>query len=67
MYMNDILNNISGKNELKIKKENLSKLSMPELLSLAKEEQDGKIKIAITDSPEKAFYEDLRMEQQEQM
>lgn len=49
MYMNNILYNLCGKTELKIKKENLSKLSMPELLSLMKAEQDGKVEIVITE------------------
>lgn len=47
MYMNNILYNLCGKTELKIKKENLSKLSLPELLSLMKAEQDGKVEIVI--------------------
>lgn len=48
MYMNNTLFNLCGKTELKIKEENLSKLSLPELLSLMKAEQDGKIEIIIT-------------------
>lgn len=46
-YMNNILYALCGQTELKIKKENLSKLSLPELLSLMKAEQDGKVKIII--------------------
>lgn len=49
MYMNNILYNLCGKTELKIKKENLSKLSLSELLSLMKAEQDRKIEIIITE------------------
>lgn len=49
MYMNNVLYALCGQTELKIKKENLSKLSLPELLSLMKAEQDGKVKIIIED------------------
>ena len=47
MYMNNVLYALCGQTELKIKKENLSKLSLSELLSLMKAEQDGKVKIII--------------------
>ena len=47
MHMINFLYTVAGKTELKLKKENLSKLSLPEMLSLMKAEQDGKIKIVI--------------------
>ena len=47
MHMINFLHKVAGKTELKIKKENLSKLSLPEMLTIMKAEQDGKIKIII--------------------
>ena len=49
MYMNNVLYNLCGKTTLKIKRENLSKMSLPELMSLMKAEQDGKVEIVITE------------------
>ena len=46
-YMNNILYSLCGKTELKIKEENLSKLSLSDLLLLMKAEQEGKIKIVV--------------------
>lgn len=40
---------LCGKTVLKLKKEKLSQLSLPELLLLMKAEQDGKIKIEIAE------------------
>ena len=45
--INNILYNLCGKTELKITEENLSNLSLPELLTLMKAEQDGKIKVIV--------------------
>ena len=47
LYMINFLYKIEGKSVLKIKKENISKLSLPDLLVLMKAEQDGKVKIII--------------------
>lgn len=47
MHMINFLYNIDGRSVLKIKKENLSKLSLPDLLTLMKAEQDGKITIVV--------------------
>lgn len=49
MHMINLLYNIAGKTELVIKKDDLSNLSLPELLMLMKAEQDGKIKIIIVE------------------
>lgn len=47
MHMINFLYKIDGKSVLKITKENLSKLSLPDLLVLMKAEQDGKVKVVI--------------------
>lgn len=47
MHIINFLYKIDGKSVLKIKKENLSKLSLPDLLTLMKAEQDGKIKVVV--------------------
>lgn len=49
MEMINTLYTLCGKTELKLKKEKLSQLSLPELLLLMKAEQDGKIKIEIAE------------------
>ena len=48
MHMNNVLYNLCGKTELKISRKSLSNLSLSELLSLMKAEQDGKIKVVVT-------------------
>lgn len=45
MHLINFLYKIDGKSELVIKKENLSKLSLSDLLILMKAEQDKKIKV----------------------
>ena len=47
MHMIDFLYKLEGKSELKIKEDALASLSLPELLTLMKAEQDGKIKIVV--------------------
>ena len=47
MYLINFLYKIDGKSELVITRENLSKLSLSDLLILMKAEQDGKIKVVI--------------------
>ena len=47
MHLINFLYKIDGKSELVIKKENLSKLSLSDLLILMKAEQDGKIKVVV--------------------
>ena len=47
MHMINFLYKIDGKSELTMTKENLSKLSIQDLLILMKAEQDGKIKIVV--------------------
>lgn len=47
MHLINFLYKIDGKSELEITKENLSKLSLSDLLILMKEEQDGKIKVVV--------------------
>lgn len=47
MHMINFLHKIDGKSELKMTRENLSKLSLPDLLVLMKAEQDNKIKVVI--------------------
>lgn len=50
MTMIDVLYKLEGKSELKISEEALASLSLPELLTLMKAEQDGKIKIVVVPS-----------------
>ena len=50
MNMIDFLYKLEGKSELKIKESDLAKLSLPEMLTLMKAEQDGKIKLVIEKS-----------------
>ena len=47
MQLINFLYKIDGKSELVITKENLSKLSLSDLLILMKAEQDGKIKVVV--------------------
>ena len=47
MHLINFLYKIDGKSELVIKKENLSKLSLSDLLILMKAEQDKKIKVVV--------------------
>lgn len=47
MHLINFLYKIDGKSELVITKENLSKLSLSDLLILMKAEQDGKIKVVV--------------------
>jgi hypothetical protein len=47
MHLINFLYNIDGKSELVITKENLSKLSLSDLLILMKAEQDGKINVIV--------------------
>ena len=47
MHLINFLYKIDGKSELVITKENLSKLSLSDLLILMKAEQDGKIKVIV--------------------
>ena len=47
MYLINFLYKIEGKSELVITRENLSKLSLSDLLILMKAEQDGKIKVVV--------------------
>lgn len=47
MYLINFLYKIEGKSELAITRENLSKLSLSDLLILMKAEQDGKIKVVV--------------------
>lgn len=47
MHLIIFLYKIDGKSELVITKENLSKLSLSDLLILMKAEQDGKIKVVV--------------------
>ena len=47
MYLINFLYKIDGKSELVITRENLSKLSLSDLLILMKAEQDGKIKVVV--------------------
>ena len=53
MVMIDVLYKLEGKSELKISEEALANLSLPELLTLMKAEQDGKIKIVVDTSTTK--------------
>ena len=53
MFMIDVLYKLEGKSELKISEEALESLSLPELLTLMKAEQDGKIKIVVEPSTTK--------------
>lgn len=50
MHIIDFLYKIDGKTELKISQQNLSKLSLSELLILMKGEQDNKIKVVVTNT-----------------
>lgn len=50
MIMIDVLYKLEGKSELKISEEALASISLPELLTLMKAEQDGKIKIVVEPS-----------------
>lgn len=50
MHIIDFLYKIDGKTELKISQQNLSKLSLSELLILMKAEQDNKIKVVVTNT-----------------
>ena len=47
MHLINFLYKIDGKSELVITKENLSKLSLSDLLILIKAEQDDKIKVVV--------------------
>ena len=47
MYLINFLYKIDGKSELVITRENLSKLSLSDLLILMNAEQDGKIKVVV--------------------
>ena len=47
MYLINFLYKIEGKSELVITRENLSKLSLSDLLILMKAEQDGKMKVVV--------------------
>ena len=47
MHLINFLYKIDGKSELVITKENISKLSLSDLLILMKAEQDGKIKVVV--------------------
>ena len=47
MHLINFLYKIDGKSELVITKENLSKLSLSDLLIIMKAEQDGKIKVVV--------------------
>ena len=47
MVMIDVLYELEGKSDLKISEEALASLSLPELLTLMKAEQDGKIRIVV--------------------
>ena len=47
MHLINFLYKIDGKSELVITRENLSKLSLSDLLILMKAEQDGKIKVVV--------------------
>ena len=47
MYLINFLYKIDGRSELVITRENLSKLSLSDLLILMKAEQDGKIKVVV--------------------
>lgn len=49
MHLINFLYKIDGMSELVITKENLSKLSLSDLLILMKAEQDNKIKVVIKD------------------
>ena len=50
MHLINFLYNIGGKSELKITQEKLSALSLSELTMLMKAEQDGKIKVVVTNA-----------------
>lgn len=50
MHLINFLYNISGNSELKITQEKLSALCLSELLLLMKAEQDGKIKVVVTNA-----------------
>lgn len=47
MHMINFLYKVAGKTELVIQEENISKLSLPDLLAIMKAEQYGKIKLII--------------------
>lgn len=47
MHMINFLHTVAGKTDLVIQKEDISKLSLPDLLTIMKAEQDGKIKLII--------------------
>jgi hypothetical protein len=47
MHLINFLYKVDGKSEVAITQENLSKLSLPDLLILMKAEQDEKIKVVV--------------------
>ena len=47
MHMINFIYNIAGKTEMKLSKEAIENMSLPEFFQLARAEQEGKIKVII--------------------